>query len=456
MRRAITIITNILAAGTLAAVTTTVSAGVSQEEADKLKGELTPLGAERAGNGDAIPDWEGGLTTPPENFGGDGARYVDAFPDDKPLFTITNANKDKYKDNLSAGQIAMFEKFPDSFKMPVFQTRRTMANPEHVYEETYKNATRAELVENGEGVANAVIGIPFPIPKSGKEIVWNHKLRYRTKGGTRYNNQAAVQSNGRFTVVTLREDVRFHYSYPGVTPEDLNNVAIYFLQETESPAKLSGSILLVHETMNQVAEPRRAWIYNTGQRRLRRAPNVGYDNPGNGSDGLRFNDQLDVFNGATDRYVVTIKGKKEMYIPYNAYRIHSDELKYEDIIKQGHLNQDYARYELHRVWVVEMFNEESLPDHLYKKRVIYVDEDSWGIHLVDAYDQRDQLWGFQEAHSLVAYDKPAQGAAIETVYDLLKNRYLALAMNNEHPETIEKEFDKDYFTTSNVIKMAKK
>ena len=431
-------------------------AGVSSEEANKLKGELTPLGAEKAGNGDTIPDWEGGLTTAPPSFQGENTRYTDAFPDDKPLFVIDNSNKDKYKENLSAGQIAMLEKFPSSYKIPVFQTRRTLANPDFVYEETFKNATRAKLVDDGEGVEDAVIGIPFPIPKTGKEPIWNHKLRYRTKGGTRYNNQAAVQANGSFSVVTLREDVRFHYSYPGVTSEDLNNVSIYFLQETEAPAKLSGSILLVHETMNQVKEPRRAWIYNTGQRRLRRAPNVGYDNPGNGSDGLRFNDQLDVFNGATDRYTWKIVGKKEMYIPYNAYRMHSGDLKYTDIINQGHLNPEYARYELHRVWVVDSHNDEGLPRHLYKRRVFYIDEDSWGIHLVDAYDQRDELWGFQEAHSLIAYDKPAQGVAIETVYDLLKNRYLALAMNNEHPETTEKEFDKDYFTTSNVIKLAKK
>ena len=54
--------------------------------------------------------------------------------------------------------------------------------------------------------------------------------------------------------------------------------------------------------MDQVKEHRNAWLYNPGQRRVRRAPNVAYDNPGVGSDGMRTNDQFDMFNGALDRF----------------------------------------------------------------------------------------------------------------------------------------------------------
>ena len=35
-----------------------------------------------------------------------------------------------------------------------------------------------------------------------------------------------------------------------------------------------------------------AWIYNAGQRRVRRAPQVAYDGPGTAADGLRTSDNL--------------------------------------------------------------------------------------------------------------------------------------------------------------------
>jgi hypothetical protein len=427
-------------------------AKVSQEEADRLKKDLTPVGAERAGNAaGTIPAWEGGLTTSPPCYKGEGSRYCDPFPDDQPLFTITAANVQQYRANLSVGQLAMFEKYPDTYKMIVYPSRRTFANPQYIYDATYQNALRAELGGNGEALVNAIIGIPFPIPKTGHEPIWNHKVRYRGASVQRWNNQFAVTTTGGYNQVKIREDVTFPYSEQGATPEGLNNVIIYFLQIVTAPARLAGTITLVHETMDQVKEPRRAWQYNPGQRRLRRAPNVGYDNPGTAADGLRTNDQTDTYNGAMDRYTWRIVGKREMYVPYNSYKLHSDEYKYSDIIKRGHINQDLPRYELHRVWVVDSVTKPGTT-HIYKRRTFYVDEDSWGIMLVDVYDRRDQLWRWQEAHTAMAYDKPFMAPIGETIYDLQSNRYLAQAFNNEDPENVEKAFSPEYFAPSNVAK----
>jgi hypothetical protein len=441
----------------MAVVALPALAKISADEAATLKTSLTPIGAQRAGNDDgSIPAWDGGLKTPPQCYQGKGSRLCDPFGDDKPLFTITHANMAQYADKLSEGQKAMLEKFPGSYKMNVYQTRRTAAYPDSVYEATYNNALNAELGGNGEALVNAIHGIPFPIPKSGVEPVWNHKVRYRGESGRRWNNQAAVTSSGNFNLVTLREDVLFTYAQKGATPESLDNVIIYFLQIVTQPPRLAGTITLVHETMDQVKEPRRAWQYNPGQRRLRRAPNVGYDNPGTGADGLRTNDQTDTFNGATDRYTWKIVGKKEMYIPYNAYVIHSDKYKYEDIIQKGHVDQDLSRYELHRTWIVEG-EVKPTTTHIYAKRRFYIDEDTWQIALVDIYDRRGALWRWQEAHTIQSYDDPlANVPVIETIYDLQNNRYLAQAMNNEHPETIEMPFDPSYFEPSNVQKQATK
>jgi len=431
---------------------------LSEQDLARLKagGELTPVGAERAANKDGlIPEWTGGLLQAPPSYKGTGKRYTDPYPDDKALFTISKENLAQYKDKLSAGQIAMMTKYP-SFRMKVYPTRRTAGYADFVYEASYKNAQNASLGFGGEALLGAITGFPFPIAKSGQEAIWNHKVRYRGLGVSRWNNQAAVTESGSYTLVKIREDVKFPYGARNVSPESLKNVIIYFFQVVRDPPRLAGQITLVHETMDQVSEPRRAWQYNPGQRRLRRAPNVGYDNPSAASDGLRTNDQLDSYNGATDRYTWKLIGKKEMYVPYNAYQLHSDKFKYSDIIRKGHINMELPRYELHRVWVVDAFVKPRT-SHMFKRRTFYLDEDSWQITLVDCYDNRDQLWRWQEQHAMQAYDKPYFSLpAMETAYDLLSGRYIAYAMNNEEDETYERDYEKSFFDPQNVQKQATK
>ena len=428
------------------------TAKVPPDQAARLKTDLTPTGAERGANKDAtIPAWEGGLTKAPPCYKGTGSWYCDPFPEDQPLFTINKQNLDQYKDKLTPGQIAMFNKYPATYKMKVYPTRRTHAYPEWVNEATYQNALNSDLQGGGESLKGAIVGIPLPFPKTGQDPIWNHKLRYRGTGASRWNVQAAVTVNGDFNAVKIQEDAEFAYNQRGATPENLKNVAIYFLQVVHAPPRLAGIVTLVHETMDQVAEPRRAWQFNPGQRRLRRAPNVGYDNPGTGSDGLRTNDQLDMFNGALDRYTWNLVGKKELYIPYNAYALHSNKLKYGDIFKKNHINQDLTRYELHRVWIVDSTTKAG-KNHAYKRRTFYIDEDTWQISAIDCYDNRDQLWRVQEAHVISFYDKPFIASAGETVYDLYSNRYLTISFNNEETETFETKFDRSMFEPGGVQK----
>lgn len=404
-------------------------AAVSETEAARLGKDLTPLGATKAGNkAGTIPAWTGGITAPPAGYQ-KGAHHPDPFAADKVLFTITAANADTYKDNLSAGQIALLKKYP-THKMNVYPTRRSSAFPQRIYDATKKNAATASLYKGGDSVDNAIIGIPFPIPKNGQEVIWNHLLRFRGETVQRHVTQASPTASGQYTLVKFDDEFDFPYVKPGATLESLNNILLYFKQEVQSPARLAGSVLLVHETFNQVKEPRSAWSYNPGQRRVRRAPNVAYDNPGTASDGLRTNDQFDMFNGATDRYNWKLIGKQELYVPYNAYKLHSDKLKYSDILKPGHINPDHSRYELHRVWVVEATLKEGT-SHIYSKRTLYFDEDSWQILVVDQYDRRNQIWRVSEGHVINYYDMPLLWTTLEVHHDLQSGRYIALGLDNE-------------------------
>ena len=404
-------------------------AAVSADEVARLGKDLTPVGAEKAGNADGtIPAWEGGITTPPAGYKV-GDHHPDPYADDKVLFTITAANMDQYKDKLTVGHMEMLKAY-DTFKLNIYPTHRSAASPQRIYDATKRSAATAELVNGGDGVTKTVNGIPFPIPESGIEVLWNHLLRYRGDVASRKIAQAPMTRGGSYTLVKFDDEFNLIYSQEGMTEEKLKNRILLFKQEVTAPARLAGNVLLVHETLNQVKEPRAAWVYNPGQRRVRRAPNVAYDNPGTAADSLRTSDQFDMFNGAPDRYDWKLVGKKEIYIPYNSYKVHSDQLKYTDILYPLHLNPEHLRYELHRVWVVEATLREGAR-HIYKRRTLYVDEDSWQIMAADIYDNRDQLWRVSEGHSIEYYEVPTFWTTLEVHYDLQSGRYLALGLDNE-------------------------
>ncbi len=413
-------------------------AAVSAAEAAKLGAELTPLGGEKGANADgSIPAWDGGLTSPGQagfpNFRA-GQHHPDPYANDKPLYTVTAANMNQYASKLTEGHKKLLQTYRNTYKMVVYPTHRSAAAPQRIYDATKNIATTAQLAPGGNGVTNAGEGIPFPIPKSGVEVFWNHVLRYRGDVIARQIGQAPVTASGSYTMVKFRDETMVAYSLPGAKSENLDNIIAYFVQETVAPARLAGEVLLVQETLDQSKENRRAWVYNPGQRRVRRAPNVAFDNPGTNSDNLRTSDQFDVYNGSPQRYDWTLVGKKEILVPYNAYKLGSNTVKYADILKKNHINPDLARFETHRVWVVDS-KLKAGQSHLYSRRTLYVDEDSWHILAVDCYDSRGQLYRVQEAHVIQFYDVPALWTVLETVYDLSNGRYLGLGLDNEEPRS---------------------
>ncbi|MCK0107094.1 DUF1329 domain-containing protein [Marinobacter sp. S0848L] len=420
----------LLATGVLAASMFAGQAwgAVSAGEAAKLGDTLTPMGAEKAGNGGAIPAWTGGMTTPPAGYKGDGI-YVNPFPDEKPEFVIDQSNVDQYADKLSPGQVAMIRQYAD-YTIPVYETHRTSAYPKDVMDKTVENATKVELIQDGNGLGNYESATPFPIPQNGLEAIWNHITRYRGGSVQRNVGQATPTASGAYSIVRFQDEITWNTALSDYKKGQDDNVLFYFKQAITGPARLAGNVLLVHETIDQVKEPRRAWVYNAGQRRVRRAPQVAYDGPGTAADGMRTSDNFDMFNGAPDRYNWELLGKKEMYIPYNSYKLVDRDLDYDDIIKAGHINQDLTRYELHRVWHVRATLKEG-ERHVYAQRDFYIDEDSWQAAVIDHYDGRGEMWRVAEAHTMQFYDKDVPWYAVEVLYDLLSGRYLVLGLTNE-------------------------
>lgn len=431
------------------------SAKVGADEAAKLGKDLTPVGAEKAANKEGtIPAWTGGRQ--PDGALSGEFPHDDAIDGEAPAFTITHDNYQKYADKLTEGHKELLKRFAD-YKMNVYPTHRTVSWPKEIYDATIKNATTCEL-QGTDIPNNCTLGFPYPIPKSGAEVIWNHRLKYRGETARRYNNQFIVQPSGDFQATKILEDVKFYYAsikHPQTMTAG-HGEFLRYLSHTLAPPRLAGTFILVQEKSGSGDDGRAAWLYSPGLKRIRRAPTVQYDNPYEGTDGNQFYDQVDLFNGALDRYDWKLVGKKEFYLPYNSDKIAGNKIKFKDMIRPKHLNQDLPRYELHRYWVVEA-NLKAGTNHTFKKRRMYVDEDSWNIEAVDDYDNRDQLYKFQEGHLITAANILAASTVPELIYDFASGRYfITAAFNEDKPVDLTQTFSDDYFTAASVQKMSTK
>ena len=390
---------------------------------------LTPVGAEQAANKDGtIPAWTGGRARSGKLTGE--YPHDEQIDGDKALFSITHDNYLKYADKLSEGHKELLRRFPD-YKMNVYPTRRTVSFPDFIYKATLANAASCKLLGSDEPDGCSQ-GFPFPLPKSGAEIIWNHKLKWRGQAVVRFNNQFIVQPGGDYQQTKILEKVKFYYA-SAVNPVPMKNGEgefLRYLSQTLSPPRLAGTFILLQDKAGIGDAGRAAWLYTPGLKRLRRAPTVQYDNPYEGTDGNQFYDQVDMFNGALDRFGWKLVGKKELSLPYNADRIAGNTIKYRDLVRPHHLNQDLPRYELHRAWIVEASLKPSA-NHTFKTRRFYVDEDSWNIVAVDDYDNKDQLYKFQEGHLVVTPSVQAATTVPEVIYDFASGRYIVTAAFNE-------------------------
>jgi hypothetical protein len=427
-------------------------AKVSIEDALRLGKDLTPIGAEKAGNAaGTIPEWVPDKLKIPEGHN-PGDHHPDVFADDPILFTITAANLDQYRGNLTEGQIKLFETYPDTFKMNVYPTRRTTVYPDWVNERTQKCATTASLGADGNEIVGAHACVPFPIPQNGNEVVWNHMLRYQGIFRVEALNQAAPDAKGRY--VTDKVTRATYWPYWDVDRSDDNRLSM-FIPRQLAPARVAGDTFLIIDYLNPAKNPRGAWRYFGGQRRVRRAPVFVFDTPIPPSQGLRTTDTYDLFFGSPEKYQWNLLGKQEKYIGYNAYKMSEQGRKDVDIVKVGHIDAELPRYELHRVWVVEAKLKEG-QRHIYPRRMMYFDEDSWAAHIADLYDERGELWRTAHLYSKYFWHPQLLSSANVVHHDLVSRRYNVVALLGEYDKTYDysKPAPGDgYFTPANIRKM---
>jgi Protein of unknown function (DUF1329) len=402
-------------------------AAVSAEEAKQLGSTLTSLGAEKAGNKDgSIPEYTGGLptSTNPPGFKKGSGKWVNPYASEKPLLSITAQNADKYADKLTEASKAIFKRDP-SYRIDVYPSHRSSNVPKYIADATLRNATNARTANNGLAIENAISGIPFPIPKTGNEVMWNHMARYQATAAEFHSKNFYVDANSK---VVLSGELNVSQQWPtqrqGATAEELKKDGGIIFQAAYNflnPPRNLGDCTLYWDTMTPTSYPRKAWSYSASTRRVRLAPDFAYDTPVSSMGGVATYDEASIYQGTMDRFDFKLVGKREMYIPYNSYDVifHPDSTK---LLTPKHMNPDPVRWELHRVWVVEATLKPGLR-HLYSKRVFYFDEDWTGSAASDEYDSAGKLYkGFFEG-SAQLYDLQAISSFTFWGYDLSTGTY---------------------------------
>ena len=342
--------------------------------------------------------------------------YKDPFFEDTILLKITKDNYLDYEKYLTPGQIKMFTAYGSTFFMNIYPSRRSCAVPDEVLE--LSKSGNAKLVDGGEGIEGVVGSIPFPNASEPLHHLWNHILRYRgvdIQGGSPYYivNYNGEKFNGAGKAIAK------NYWNPFISNE--KGLQGKIMTKVTHPPRLADAGVLVIESLNALATPRRAWVYSPATRRVRRAPDIAYDNYSGFSQGLTTIDSFDGFNGAKDRYNWESGGTKLKFMPYNSYKFHN--ANHEKALTALHVNQEYLRYELIKVNVVNADLKEDMR-HILPHRVMYFDFDSHNFISEDIYDGEKNLIRYRELPIMNFYDEPMCNAIHAATYDFATKKYL--------------------------------
>lgn len=400
---------------------------VPTEDAEKLRRELTPMGAERGSNAEGtVPEWD-----PLFGLSASGPVYMsNPLPEDRPLFIIANYNYRDYVDLLSPGVIALFDANPD-YQLLVYRTLRTANPPRWLVENTLYNAANTELSSDGLTLINFKAGVPFPIPQSGQQVIWNHLMRWVGKQNELVSSAYHVDASGNW-IESSRQQQKFIsplYRASGTvfnasgTSASSDMPDVYALRMDQLlPQKRKGEILLMrYQTDYSATAERKIWQYFPDQSQVRRVSNASFGNPLPDVQNSSTYDDMQLFSGSPEKYDWTLLGKQDCIVPYNNWAA-VDASGPEQFLRSQFYNPELVRWEFHRCWLIEGRLRKG-EEHVYPRRRFWIDEDTWNILLSENYNAKGQLWRHGQAIFAHAYQTQAFWSPITVMYDLQGKTY---------------------------------
>jgi hypothetical protein len=417
----------LIAAWAIALVAHSAQAAVTAEEAMQLGTALTEFGAEKSGNGDgSIPAYTGGIEGVAGYDRNTATHYADPFKDEKPLYSITAGNLAQYDAVLSPGTKVLLKTYPE-YRIDVYPSHRSVRYTRPVLQNTIKNSTTAKTAGAVEGDAIVGVdggnlpyaGIPFPIPKTGYEVMWNHNLHFSAAVNHFSGVAILIDSAGNQSEPNRGNVYLLHpwYDTKGTLRSQTFDSIFGLTIAIVAPPRASGGGYLGYYFAD-MASGQKAWFYVPGQRRIRPAPDTAYDMS---LDGPTYWDEMSGFLGRMDRFDFKLVGKKEMLIPYNVFGI-TNTVPTKDFLGKKFVNPNAVRWEKHRVWVIESTRKPGA-SHVYARRTFYVDEDCWCVTQTDSYDNAGNLSRVNHVNSFPSYSTGGINVDSWTTYDLEKGFY---------------------------------
>lgn len=430
----------VLVAGALAIWANTAAAAVSAEEAKQLGSTLTEFGAEKAGNKDgSIPAYTGGVEKVAGYDPKTSATYVDPYASEKPLYSVDAKNMAQYDAMLTPGTKGLMKQHA-GYRIDVFPTHRSIRYSQSALQSSVKNATTAKLGGQIEGDAIEgadkgnlpYAGVPFPIPKTGYEVMWNNNFRYSAAVVHHVGSAVLVDSAG---AQSRLPDVNEYFLHPWYDTKGTLRAKTFdsyfgFNALLTSPPPSAGIVFLNYYLPNS-ADTGHIWFYTPGQRRVRLAPEFSYDVPIASYGGVIFWDETFAFVGRMDRFDFKLVGKKEMLVPYNVFGS-TNTMLMKDVVGPKYVNPAATRFEKHRVWVVDA-TRKATARHAYSRRTFYIDEDCWCITTSESYDSANNLYRVTQTNNFPTYDVGGVDMASWTTYDLIKGNYFIVNALQKEP-----------------------
>ena len=211
--------------------------------------------------------WTGGLTKAPEGWA---PGHGDPYAGDKPLYSIDAGNLAQHEAELPPGQVQLIKTYP-GYRMDVYPTHRSCTFPDQLAQRTREFAGQSRIAADGWQLEQAPgLAIPFPMPQSGVEVMWNYKLRYMGKGRRVQASLLLREKSGTLSEFKQWDYEYYPYNDPAVkSPADAGGYEAKLLYDVLSPSSRAGEMYLVHGYLDK---PQDSWVYVPGQRRVRRAP----------------------------------------------------------------------------------------------------------------------------------------------------------------------------------------
>lgn len=260
-----------------------------------------------------------------------------------------------------------------------------------------------------------IAGIPFPAPKTGREMAYN--MECNTRGDTFLQRWWSPSIDPRHRTDRpadqIFEEMYFiHRVDVDPKPAILKNPKGYHrgqLLHFVLPPEMYNSRMIVMKFIDETVDYS-SYLYYSEFRRIKRLSQAERTNAIDGTDMIY--DDGNMWDGyLTHNKSFDYKGKKELL----AAR-HQDVKKVTRVAGQG--QADGYNMERCNLYVVEVKHKD--PNYLYSKRLWYIDPETYHIQYQEMYDQLGQYWKF--------YAQPT--GDIKTANDEMKNMPVAFQMHD--------------------------